>query len=30
MKKPGYLRYEEGTTLPSYVGIIMNHYKDPY
>ena len=29
-KKPGYLLYIGDEILPSYVGIIINHYKDPY
>ena len=29
-KKPGWLGYIGGEILPSYIGIIIHHYKDPY
>ena len=29
-KKPGYLLCIGGDKLPSYMGIIISHYKDPY
>ena len=29
-KKPGRLGYIGDEILPSYIGIIINHYKDPY
>ena len=29
-KKPGYLLYMGDEKLPKYMGIIINHYKDPY
>ena len=29
-KKPGCLGYIGDEKLPNYIGIIMNHYKDPY
>ena len=29
-RAPGYLLYIVDEKLPSYMGIIMNHYKDPY
>ena len=28
-KKPGWLGYIGDENLPSYIGIIINHYKDP-
>ena len=30
IKTPGWLFYKEDEKLPSYIGIIMSHYKDPY
>ena len=29
-QKPGYLGFIGDRKLPSYMGIIVNHYKDPY
>ena len=29
-KKPGWLGYKGDEILPSYIGIIVNHYKDPF
>ena len=29
-KNPGWLGYIGDEILPSYIGIIINHYKDPY
>ena len=29
-KNPGWLGYIGDDKLPSYIGIIINHYKDPY
>ena len=29
-KRPGCLRYIGDEILPRYIGIIINHYKDPY
>ena len=29
-KYPGWLGYIGDDILPSYIGIIINHYKDPY
>ena len=29
-KNPGWLGYKGDEFLPSYIGIIKNHYKDPY
>ena len=29
-KNLGWLRYIGDAILPSYIGIIINHYKDPY
>ena len=29
-KKPGWLGYIGDEKLPSYIGTIINHYKDPY
>ena len=29
-KAPGYLGYIGDEILPNYIGIIQNHYKDPY
>ena len=29
-KYPGWLGYVGDEILPSYIGILINHYKDPY
>ena len=29
-KNPGWLGYTRDEKLPSYIGIIINRYKDPY